>query len=282
MPKQHPEWQHEPINGPFRARLNRYLFDLSSPAGRNVNQALMLIIILSVVVGMFGSVEHFEQRWQRLFYLFEYGITIVFIIEYLLRLYSARKPLAYALSFYGIVDLATILPLLFFGDSNTVIRMLRVFRLLKLIRYLRALQLFVSSLRDVFDIMVVVVAAISIIVLIAGNLIYFLEPHNIANAFEGCWWSLVTMTTVGYGDIVPHTAAGRTLASFLIILGVSIFAMLTGTISVKVSHALSYQRECPGCERKVAQEFTYCPYCGTNQHRNDEEHQIENSSSRTQ
>jgi len=274
MPNQHPSWQHAPITNPIKATLNHYLFDLASRGGRKLNQLLMITILASVLLGMLGTVEHFEQRWERLFYWFEYGITLLFVIEYLLRLYSARKPLAYALSFYGLVDLATVLPLLLFGDSNTVIRMLRVFRLLKLIRYLRALQLFVASLNEVFDIVAVVVIGISIIVLIAGNLIYFLEPQHIANAFEGCWWSLVTMTTVGYGDIVPHTAAGRTLASILIIIGVSMFAMLTGTISVKVSHALSYQRDCIRCERKVAQEFIFCPYCGANQHRLDEDDEV--------
>jgi len=265
MPKYDPSTSKGAIQNPIRARLNQGLFDLSSSSGRKVNQTLMLIILISVIVGMLGSVNRFDEHWKTLFYAFEYSVTILFIIEYILRLYSARNAFAYAFSFYGIVDLATLLPLLIFGDTNTVIRLLRVFRLLKLIRYLRALHLFVSSLKDVFDIMAVVIAGIIIIVMISGNLIYFLEPQNIANAFEGCWWSLVTMTTVGYGDIVPHSAAGRALASVLIIIGLTMFAMLTGTISVKVNHALSYQRECDDCQRKVAQEFIYCPFCGSSQ-----------------
>ncbi len=265
MPNDPQSWRHRIINNPVRDNLNQCLFDLSSPIGRKVNQTLMLIIIFSVIMGMMGSLKDVEQQWQTLFHSFEYGITLVFIFEYVLRLYSARRPLAYAFSIYGIIDLATLLPLLIFGDSNTVIRLLRVFRLLKLIRYLRALQLFVSSLKDVFEIMVVVLAAIIIIVLVAGNLIYFLEPQNINDAFEGCWWALVTMTTVGYGDIVPHSPAGRLLASSLIIMGVTIFAMLTGTISVKVNHVVSYNRQCHECKRKMVQEFIYCPYCGSHQ-----------------
>jgi len=271
MPHRDHEWKHDKISNPFRAKLNQWLFDLHSASGRRVNKSLMVIIIASVIIGMLGTIEHIEQQWQTLFYVLEYGVTIIFVIEYLARLYAARKPWAYALSFYGIVDLATILPLLIFGDVNTVIRMLRVFRLLKLIRYLKALQIFMASLKDVYEIMVVVIAAISIIVLVAGNLIYFLEPQNIANAFEGCWWSLITMTTVGYGDIVPHTAAGRIVASALILIGVTMFAMLTGTISVKVSHTLSYQRSCPECDRMVAQEFVYCPFCGALQHQHEED-----------
>ena len=258
-------WRNDVITNPIRARLNRWLFELATPAGRRLNQGMMLVIVISVVVGMLGTVGVLEQHWQKVFYSFEYGVTLLFVAEYVLRLYAARNAMAYAFSFYGLIDLATILPLLVFGDSNTVVRLLRIFRMLKLIRYLRALQLFVASLRDVFEIMIVVVCAITIIVLVAGNLIYVLEPETIANAFEGCWWSLVTMTTVGYGDIVPHSTAGRVLASLLMIMGVSMFAMLTGVISVKVSHALAYQRQCPHCGRKMAQEFIYCPYCATEQ-----------------
>ncbi|TLS68187.1 ion transporter [Mariprofundus erugo] len=269
-------WKHTPIANPLRARLNRWLFDLSSKAGRRTNATLMIIIIASVIIGMFATVGHLEARWKALFYTVEIGIITLFIIEYIARLLTARRPLAYALSFYGLVDLATLLPLLILGDANTAIRLLRVFRLLKLIRYLRALQLFIASLRDVFEIMAVVISAISIIVLVAGNLIYLLEPENITNAFEGCWWSLVTMTTVGYGDIVPHSAAGRILASVLIMIGISTFAMLTGVISVKISHSLAYQRSCPACARMIAQEFSYCPYCATAQHpprqRDDPDH----------
>jgi len=277
MPKHDPSSSANSTQSPIRARLNQCLFDLSSAPGRKVNQTLMLIILISVIVGMMGSVNRFDDHWKTLFYAFEYAVTILFIIEYILRLYSARNTFAYAFSFYGIVDLATLLPLLIFGDTNTVIRLLRVFRLLKLIRYLRALHLFVSSLKDVFEIMAVVIAGIIIIVMISGNLIYFLEPQNITNAFEGCWWSLVTMTTVGYGDIVPHSAGGQVLASVLIIIGLTMFAMLTGTISVKVNHALSYQRECSDCHRKIAQEFIYCPFCGSSQqHQEEDEHVMHN------
>jgi len=271
MPDHKQPEKPEKITPPFRAMLNRCLFDLSSTAGRRVNQGLMLIIVFSVILGMIGTVQHLEQRWKMFFYLLEFGVTAMFVAEYLARLYASRKPLSYALSFYGIIDLATILPLLLFSDANTAIRLLRVLRMLKLIRYLKALQLFIESLRDVFEIMVVVICAISIVILLAGNLIYFLEPQNITNAFEGCWWSLVTMTTVGYGDIVPHTAAGRMLASTLIILGVTMFAMLTGVISVKINHVLAYQRRCPGCKRMVAQEFIYCPFCATDQTGRDKE-----------
>jgi len=89
-------WKHKPIDNPIRARLNRWLFDLSSPTGRRTNQMLMLVIIFSVVVGMIGTVEHIGQAWQERFYILEYGITLIFVAEYILRLYAARNPMAYA------------------------------------------------------------------------------------------------------------------------------------------------------------------------------------------
>ncbi|RMG91658.1 MAG: hypothetical protein D6703_04160 [Zetaproteobacteria bacterium] len=251
-------------NQPMRARLNTWLFDLRAPTGRTVNMILMFLIIASVLLGMAGSVSSFRP-WHRLFNRLEIFVTLVFMIEYALRLYSARHPWRYALSIYGIADLLAILPLLLIGQPNTAMRLLRIFRMLKLFRYLRALHLFVSSLRDVYEIMLVVTSSILIIVLIAGNLILVIEPELVSNAFEGCWWALVTMTTVGYGDIVPHSAGGQLLASVLMIIGLTMFAMLTGTISVKIAHTLSYHRECKSCGRKIAQEFIYCPFCGLSQ-----------------
>jgi len=251
-------------SSPLKAKLNSWLFDITKPAGRRLNSALMALIIASVILGMAGTVEGM-QAWHKLFADLEMLVTVIFAIEYGLRLYSARHPVSYAFSIYGLIDLAAIMPLFLWGDANTAIRMLRIFRMLKLIRYLRAMHLFVSSLQDVYEIMLVVISSILIIVMVAGNLILLIEPELLHDAFEGAWWALVTMTTVGYGDIVPHSAAGRALASILMILGLAMFAMLTGTISVKIAHTLSYHRECLHCERKIAQEFVYCPFCGKSQ-----------------
>jgi len=246
---------------PWQAKLNRYLFDLADPIGRKIHLVLMALIIGSVLLGMAGTTQALLP-WRPLLSALELLITGLFVIEYLLRLYAARHPRSYALSIYGVIDLAAILPLFLFGDTNTSIRLLRVFRMLKLIRYLKALHLFVASLRDVYEIMLVVASTIAIIVLLAGNLIVLVEPSLVDNAFEGCWWALVTMTTVGYGDIVPHTAAGQLLASGLMILGVAMFAMLTGTISVKIAHIVTHSKRCHRCRREIAQEFAFCPFCG--------------------
>lgn len=145
------------------------------------------------------------------------------------------------------MDLLSWLPLLLIGDASVSIRLLRVLRLLKLMRYLRAMGLFLASLRDVLDLVLIVVAAIVVIAVIAGNLMHLIEPQTFANAFIGSWWGVVTMTTVGYGDLVPVTALGKTAAAALMILGITLFALLTATISAKVNQALGQRERCDAC-----------------------------------
>ncbi len=257
--------------GSLRARLNRHLFDLGTREGQRTNRMIMLMIVASVLVSMAGTVPDLAPALQSSITTFEYVVSGLFALEYLLRLYAARDPKRYALSIYGFVDLASFLPMFLFSDPGLAVRLLRVLRLLKLVRYLRALQLFLVSLADVADIVLVVAAAIFLLVLVGGNLIYTLEPGHFGNAFRGAWWALVTMTTVGYGDIVPETSAGKLLAAVLMLLGLALFAMLTGTISVKIAHALSYHRQCWKCHRHISQEFRYCPYCGADQDARPEE-----------
>jgi len=242
--------------------MNTWLFDLTNPAGKRLNLTIMVIIVCGALVSMLETLHHVTDRWESVIQILSIIVTILFSLEYLLRIYAARSPLRYIFSFYGLIDLIAVLPAIVMGDFNTAIRLLRVLRLLKLIRYLKALELFIASLQDVFEIMLVSIVAISIIVLLGGNLIFYLEPLNVNNAFEGTWWALVTMTTVGYGDIVPHTPAGQVLASILMMFGLGMFAMLTGTISVKVAHIISHKSRCPSCTRPVDETSIYCNFCG--------------------
>ena len=263
MSSHHPLREFAPNS--LRARLNRHLFDLGTPEGRRTNRVIMLLIVMSVLISMLGTLHGLPSQARALITAFEYIVSGLFAFEYILRLYAARDPIGYAKSIYGLVDLASFLPMFLFSDPGLAVRLLRVLRLLKLVRYLRALQLFLVSLADVADIVLVVAAAIFLVVLIGGNLIYTLEPEHFGNAFRGAWWALVTMTTVGYGDIVPETSAGKLVAAVLMVLGLALFAMLTGTISVKIAHALAYHRQCWKCHRHISQEFRFCPYCGADQ-----------------
>jgi len=213
---------------------------------------------------MLETIQGVTNHWQTIIQVLSIIVTIIFSVEYVFRIYAAKNPLRYVFSFYGLIDFLAVFPAIVMGDFNSSIRLLRVFRLLKLIRYLKALEMFVASLQDVFEIMLVSIIAISIVVLLGGNLIFYLEPDNVSNAFEGAWWALVTMTTVGYGDIVPHTAIGQILASFLMMFGLGMFAMLTGTISVKIAHILSHKTRCPRCERPLDEKSIFCNFCGVN------------------
>lgn len=259
------------IENPIRRYLNAALFDLDSRLGRNINLMGIIVIIITVVLSMIGTLESISPSTRNAIEIAELVITFAFALEYVLRVIAARRPMAYIFSFYGLIDLLTWLPLLFIGDSTIAIRLLRVLRLLKLIRYLKALHLFLSSLQDTIEIMLVVVFTVLIVIAISGNLIYAIEPEIIPNAFVGSWWSLVTMTTVGYGDIVPATTGGKVVASILMVTGITIFAMLTGTISVKIAQIVNRTHTCIECTHKIFDEYGYCPHCGVEQTHNKQQ-----------
>lgn len=258
--------QEEPyIENPVKRLLNVALFDLDSRLGRNINLIGILVIVMTVILSMIGTLENIKSETRYYIEQIELLITFAFAIEYVLRVIAARRPIAYIFSFYGLIDLFTWLPLLLIGNATLAIRLLRVLRLLKLIRYLKAMHLFLYSLQDTLEIILVVVFTMLIVIAVSGNVIYALEPDIIENAFIGSWWSLVTMTTVGYGDIVPATTSGKVLASILMITGITIFAMLTGTISVKIAQIVSRTHVCSNCKNKCSNEFGFCPYCGSEQ-----------------
>jgi voltage-gated potassium channel len=258
------------IENPIKRYLNTALFDLDSRLGRNISLAGIFVIVVTVILSMIGTLDSISPSTRKHIESVELIITFAFALEYILRVIAARRPVAYMLSFYGLIDLLTWLPLLFIGDATLAIRLLRVLRLLKLIRYFKALHLFLSSLQDTIEIMLVIAFTILIVIAISGNLIHAIEPETIPNAFIGSWWSLVTMTTVGYGDIVPITTGGKVIASILMVTGITIFAMLTGTISVKIAQIVNRIHTCTNCSGKVSDEYGFCPHCGVEQKHNDQ------------
>lgn len=253
---------------PVKMWLNTALFNLQTNTGRTTNLLIMFIIAASVVISMSGTLDSLSEETRSSIYLFEKVITFFFAVEYFLRIYAAHNRRGYILSIYGIVDLLTWLPLLLFGQVSVAIRLLRVLRLLKLIRYLRAMRLFFASMADIVDIIFVVLATICIIVLVSGNLIHYIEPQTFPNAFIGCWWSLVTMTTVGYGDFIPQTVGGKIEAGILMLTGITMFAILTGTVSIKLSEHLKNKSICQYCNKHMPVGARYCHLCGEKQNRN--------------
>lgn len=257
----------------FRSRLqqqlNRMLFDIAHPVGRRTNLTITALIIVSVLISMAGTLKDMDPVWVKRISMIEMWVTILFAIELVGRCYAAHSMRAYLFSFYGIVDLLAVVPMLLVGDPNLAIRLLRIVRLLKLVRYLRAMRLFLASMKDTLEILVMVIGSIALGAILAGNVIYSLEPETFTSAFDGAWWGIVTMTTVGYGDMVPHTLAGRAIAICLMVVGICMFAAVTGVVSVKVARAIQSGVRCHACGRSIAPEFPYCPYCREEQSEHD-------------
>ncbi|MDX8405334.1 MAG: ion transporter [Mariprofundus sp.] len=249
----------------FQKMLNDMLFDVHNPLGRRVNLSITALIVVSVLISMAGTLKGLDAQWVEGISRFEMWVTVLFTLEFMGRCYAARSMRAYLFSFYGLVDLLAVLPMLLIGDPNMAIRLLRIVRLLKLVRYLRAMRLFLASMADTLEVLLMVVGSIALGAILAGNVIYTLEPETFSSAFEGAWWGIVTMTTVGYGDVVPHTLAGRMIAICLMVVGICLFAAVTGVVSVKVARVLHHGMKCRACDKSMAPEYTYCPYCGVTQ-----------------
>jgi len=249
----------------FRNNLNTMLFDVNSKAGKRSNLFITLLIIVSVLISMAATLKDINPSIFHSIQLFEMWVTILFSLEFLARCYAAKSMKSYVFSFYGITDMLAILPMLLVGDPNLAIRLLRIVRLLKLVRYLRVMRLFLSSMQDTLEMLAMVFGSIALGAVLAGNIIYTLEPETFSSAFEGAWWGIVTMTTVGYGDVVPHTLAGRTIAVLLMVVGICMFAVVTAVVSVKITRSLHHGVKCKSCEAAIAPEFPYCPYCSHKQ-----------------
>jgi voltage-gated potassium channel len=261
----------------FRSRAREVIFGTDTPAGKAFDVALMILIIASVLAVVLESVSWIHDAYGPWLRAVEWAVTIAFTVEYLLRLYCVDKPWRYARSFFGVVDLLAILPtylsVLIPGAQSLLVirglRLLRVFRVLKLAHFVgEASQLRVAlqaSLRKI----IVFLGAVLTIVVIVGSMMYLVEgaEHGFVNIPVSIYWAIVTMTTVGYGDIAPQTALGKMLASVIMILGYGIIAVPTGIVSVElagVSKKTATDRACPGCGAHGHDgDARYCKHCGT-------------------
>lgn len=259
----------------FKDTLYDVIFEADTSAGKWFDVLLILTILASVAVVMADSVGTIRVSYGRLLVAAEWLFTIGFSIEYILRLYCVRERLKYALSFYGMVDFIAIVPtylsLVFPATKYFMIlrslRILRVFRVLKLIQYLKDANLLMKALASSRRKITIFFFTVLTLVTIFGSLMYVIEGE--ANGFtsipRSIYWAIVTMTTVGYGDISPQTPLGQALASFVMILGYSIIAVPTGIFTLELGQALSRESspECPACSRSGhEQDAMYCKYCG--------------------
>jgi len=259
-----------PLAG-FRKFLNSFLFDMHSLRGKVTNIVVFVIIMLAVMVTMMGTVDTVKAQWNEQIFTFESWVLVIFAIEYIGRVYASRNRWQYMLGFYGIIDLLTILPLFLGVNYFVLIRLLRLVRVIRVAISFPVVRVLFVSLQGAVQLLIGVFSTIGLISVLVGNAIYILEPQTFANAFEGTWWSLVTMSTVGYGDFVPKTAAGKTLAAGLILSGICMFAMVTAVISVKIGHMVNYMGRCIICRRSLSLEYAYCPHCAAPQARQQAE-----------
>ncbi len=249
----------------LRRQLNILLFEVATPIGRLFNLTMLLLIIAAVLASMLDTIPGLHVRWGAWFERFQHQVLVLFAAEYALRVYAARSRWGYIKSYNGIVDLLTVLPLFLAGQSYAMVRLLRLARIIRVAVSVPVVRALFASLAGSGRLLAGVLGTIALISVLAGNVIYIMEPDTFANAFEGTWWSLVTMSTVGYGDFVPATAGGKAIASALIMAGICMFAMVTAVISVRVGRMVNNTRRCSACAEAISQDFLYCPHCGEEQ-----------------
>ncbi len=266
-----------PPESGWRRRCYDVIFGHEKGAGRNFDVALIVAIVVSVLVTMLDSVAELHAAHGRLFLLLEWTFTVLFSLEYLLRLVIVREPLRYARSFFGVIDLLAVLPtylsLLIPGAQYLlvirVLRIVRVFRILKLIRYIDESALLLEALsRSRRKIFVFLLSIVSIVV-IFGALMFIVEgpAHGFTSIPMGMYWAIVTVATVGYGDVAPGTPGGRLIASVLMLIGYGIIAVPTGIYTAELASSLRQQRDhrrCDGCSVAGHEaDALFCRRCGT-------------------
>ncbi|HKR12562.1 MAG TPA: ion transporter [Pyrinomonadaceae bacterium] len=278
--KRHASEKVEPTEGPStgrRARLHEIIFEADTRAGRVFDIVLIWLILLSVATVMLESVGRVRARYGDLLYGLEWLFTFLFTVEYVLRLLSVRRPLRYATSFFGIVDLLAIIPTylsIFVPGSQyllviRILRLLRVFRLLKLSEYVAEGDTLRLALRASRRKISVFISAVVLLVVIIGALMYVVEgeEHGFTSIPTSIYWAIVTLTTVGYGDLSPRTPLGQILASVVMIIGYGIIAVPTGIVTVELAQAARERRitrqSCPSCGAEGHDpDALWCKYCG--------------------
>jgi voltage-gated potassium channel len=260
----------------WRAKLHEVIFEAETPAGKAFDIVLILSISLSIITVFLDSIREINLQYGSRFYTVEWFFTILFTVEYIFRLLSVKKPWKYVTSFFGIVDLISIIPtyisLLIPGSQYLmtirVLRLLRVFRVLKLTEYLSEMRMITLALQASTKKIGVFLFTVLTLVIIIGSMMYMIEGE--ANGFSdipnSIYWAIVTLTTVGYGDISPQTPVGKILASLVMFLGYGIIAVPTGIVTVEISQAARKAvntNVCPSCSLEGHDpDAKYCKYCG--------------------
>lgn len=254
------------------------IFEHDTQGAKAFDVVLLVLIVFSVLLVMFESVETYSTRYETQLLVLEWVVTGLFTIEYLARLATVERRLRYARSFFGVIDLLAILPvyvsLLFPGAQSLLVirslRLLRVFRVFKMARWLREANYLIRAVRASSRKIAVFLVVVVLINLIVGSTMYLIEgpERGFDSMFRGVYWSIVTMSTVGFGDIAPSTAIGQVLAAILMITGYSIIAVPTGIVSAEVAGgSRTLETSCRGCGSSVhSRTASFCDACGSPLH----------------
>lgn len=260
----------------FKRKCHEIIFGTETPAGQRFDVVLIYLILFSVLALMLDSIAVLSDRYQKVFLWVEWAFTLLFTVEYGLRIYCAPKRLTYMRSFYGMIDFVSILPTyvsLFIPGANyflivRLLRVLRIFRILKLVRYLNEANILIRAMllsrRKIF----VFFMAVLVLSTMFGALMYLVEgPDNgFSSIPKSIYWTIVTITTVGYGDITPQTVTGQVIAATAMLMGYSIIAVPTGILTVELAQEMQrvkQQLQCDHCSRAGHdRDAHFCKFCG--------------------
>lgn len=275
--RQSPPTRFRPAKGaPWRAHWFHIIFGHDDRAGRAFDLALIVLILASILVSILDTVVDLHIGWSRLFYAMEWLFTVAFTIEFGMRIAVVNRPWRYIFSFFGIVDLLAVLPtylsLFFIGSQYLVViralRILRIFRILKLTQYMGEADLLWSTLLRARHKILIFISTIMTLVVIFGALMYLIEgPDNgFTSIPRSMYWAIVTMTTVGFGDITPHTTLGQMLTSVIMLVGYSIIAVPTGIFAAELAAEMRSKQgggHCAACDlTDHAADARFCRGCG--------------------
>ncbi|WP_037320455.1 ion transporter [Salegentibacter sp. Hel_I_6] len=267
----------QPKSG-WKSKVHEIIYEADTPSGKFFDIALLVVIFASIILVMLESVSSINVKYYWHFYIAEWIITIIFTIEYILRIIAIKKPKNYIFSFYGIVDLLSTIPTyiaFIFGGHNLLfavraLRLLRVFRILKIARYVGESNRLLLALRNSRPKIIVFLFAVLIICIIMGTVMHLVEGEEggFDNIPLSIYWCIVTLTTVGFGDIHPVTPAGRFIASFIMIVGYGIIAVPTGIVTSEITRSQKDKiptntQACPHCnETNHLDKAEFCHNCG--------------------
>ena len=262
----------------WRFSIHEVIYESNTPSGKAFDVALLFAIFTSIIVVMLDSVESLHTEYGNLFYTLEWAFSILFTIEYILRLICIRQPIKYVISPLGIIDLIALIPsylsIFFLGAQSLLVfralRLLRVFRIFKLGHFLTEIDFLTVAIKGSIRKISIFLMTVFMLAVILGSIMYLVEKreNGFSNIPESIYWAIVTITTVGYGDISPVTPMGKSLAAIVMLIGYAIIAVPTGIITHDLAVASRKKNEilesCPNCSREGHDaDAKFCKYCGS-------------------